>query len=60
VARTRLLGFREDVVIRIRGTAAETRVDMRSASRVPWHDLGSNAARVEAFLSDLRDAMAER
>lgn len=56
VARTRILGLSEDVVIRIRPEGAASRVDMRSASRLGRHDLGENARRIRAFLTDLAAA----
>ena len=55
VARTPVMGFREDVVIRIRGNDEESRVDMRSSSRYGSHDIGSNAARIRGFLESLED-----
>jgi hypothetical protein len=60
VARTRVFGFRDDVVIRIVGSNTESRIDMRSASRIGWHDLGTNARRVVDFLTEFRDKAAER
>jgi uncharacterized protein (DUF1499 family) len=33
---------------------------MRSASRIGWHDLGTNARRVVDFLTEFRDKAAER
>jgi uncharacterized protein (DUF1499 family) len=56
VARTLVMGFREDVVIRIRTIEKGMRVDMRSASRYGSHDFGSNARRVESFLAELNEA----
>jgi len=53
VARTPIMGFRDDIVIRIRGTEEDARVDMRSSSRYGFHDLGSNASRIRAFLDAL-------
>ena len=53
VARTPIMGFREDIVIRIRGTDEESRVDMRSSSRYGFHDIGSNASRIRGFLESL-------
>jgi uncharacterized protein (DUF1499 family) len=53
-ARTRWLGFRDDVVVRIRPDGAGSRVDVRSASRVGVSDLGTNARRIRAFLDALR------
>lgn len=60
VARTRVFGFRDDVVIRIVGSNTESRIDMRSASRIGWHDFGTNARRVVDFLTEFRDRAAER
>jgi uncharacterized protein (DUF1499 family) len=57
VARTALLGMRDDIVIRLRRAGEGTRVDIRSASRYGRHDLGANAARVDALLTDLATAM---
>lgn len=53
VARTLLLGFRDDVVIVVAAEGDHTRLDMRSASRFGEHDLGANAERVRAFLNEL-------
>lgn len=55
VARTPIMGFRDDVVIRIRGNDEESRVDMRSSSRYGFHDIGSNAARISTFLENLEE-----
>ena len=54
--RTFWFGFADDVVVRITdGDDAGSRVDVRSLSRVGVGDLGTNAARVRAFLSALSD-----
>jgi uncharacterized protein (DUF1499 family) len=53
VAVSRIMGYRNDVVIRIRPTAKGARVDMRSASRYGARDLGSNAERIESLMDDL-------
>jgi uncharacterized protein (DUF1499 family) len=58
IARTPILGFREDIVVRVRGSADGARVDVRSASRYGHHDLGSNAARVRSLLEDIDDTAA--
>jgi uncharacterized protein (DUF1499 family) len=55
VARTPIMGFRDDVVIRISPIGQGTRVDVRSASRYGTHDFGANAARLRAFLEELDD-----
>jgi hypothetical protein len=51
------MGFREDVVVRIRGDGEGSRIDVRSASRYGYHDLGGNAARVRALLDDIDEAV---
>lgn len=49
------LGWREEAVLRIEGTAAESTVDMRSVSLHAVHDFGSNGTRIEEFLVALDD-----
>ena len=56
VARTPIMGFREDVSIRISPDDEDSRVDVRSASRYFESDLGSNAARVRKLMDDLNTA----
>jgi hypothetical protein len=58
VARTPILGFRDDVVVRIRATSDGARIDVRSASRYGRNDLGTNAARVRALIDDIDDVLA--
>jgi len=53
VARSLILGFPEDVVVRIRATNDGTRLDVRSASRYGRSDLGSNASRVRNLITDI-------
>lgn len=52
-ASTPWIGFRDDVVIRIVNAGAETRVDLRSKSRVGRGDAGMNAKRIRAFRDQL-------
>ena len=56
VARTPIMGFREDVSIRVSPDDEDSRVDIRSASRNFESDLGSNAARVRKLMEDLNNA----
>jgi hypothetical protein len=56
-ARTLIMGFRDDVVIRVSARGNGTRVDVRSASRYGLHDFGANARRVRALLSDIDDVV---
>ncbi len=48
---TRFMGFKDDVVIRLRAEGGGTRIDIRSKSRVGMGDVGANAARVRTFLA---------
>jgi uncharacterized protein (DUF1499 family) len=56
VTRSLLLGFRDDIVIRIRSVNGRSRIDMRSASRYGRQDFGVNARRVIAALDEMRAA----
>lgn len=49
VDTTTIMGFKDDIVIRIRTNAEGTIVDLRSVSRVGVGDLGANAARIRRF-----------
>jgi hypothetical protein len=57
-ARTFILGFPADVALRLTDEDGTTYVDMRSAWRYGAHDLGDNADRVTAFLTELDVEMA--
>jgi uncharacterized protein (DUF1499 family) len=56
IAKTPVMGFREDVAIRITSDGDGSRVDIRSSSRYFEHDLGSNAARISALIDDINTA----
>ena len=47
-------GFKDDVVIRITAHDNGSRVDIRSVSRVGRSDVGTNAARIRAFLREFQ------
>lgn len=51
--RTLILGFTDDVVMRVTADNRRARVDIRSASRYGRHDLGRNALRVRAIAKEL-------
>ncbi len=53
-ARTAWFGFRDDIVVRVRAAGQQSRVDVRSTSRVGRGDAGKNADRVRKFLALLR------
>ncbi|MDP1584896.1 MAG: DUF1499 domain-containing protein [Bradyrhizobium sp.] len=56
IAQTPIMGFREDVTIRIKPDGEGSRVDIRSSSRYFESDLGSNAARVTRLIEDINSA----
>lgn len=56
VALTAVMGFREDISIRIRKIGNMVRIDMRSASRYGARDFGSNARRIIAFMAQIGEA----
>ena len=57
IAQTLIMGFREDVTIRIKPDGEGSRVDIRSSSRYFESDLGSNAARVAKLIEDINAAV---
>jgi uncharacterized protein (DUF1499 family) len=60
VALTPIMGFRDDVVVRIRNDGEGARVDIRSASRYGPHDLGGNASRITRFLEEVDESLGEQ
>ncbi|MBL8573639.1 MAG: DUF1499 domain-containing protein [Hyphomicrobiaceae bacterium] len=59
VARTLVLGFRDDVAIRILPDSGGARIDLRSVSRFGKHDLGANAERIREFHRVLDQVVVE-
>lgn len=53
-ATTRWFGFKDDVVVRVRGDGTRSTLDVRSVSRVGGSDVGTNAARIRQFLDTVR------
>ncbi len=47
-------GFKDDIVVRVTPTAAGSRLDVRSVSRLGEGDLGKNAARIRAYVRRLQ------
>jgi uncharacterized protein (DUF1499 family) len=58
VARTAIMGFRDDVVVRVRADGDGTRIDVRSSSRYGTFDFGTNASRIRSLLDEIEDAIA--
>lgn len=50
---TTLLGWRDEVAVRVRGNAQGSVIDMRSTATHGWHDLGENGRRIEDFMLTL-------
>ena len=51
-----IMGFRDDVAIRVNPLGTGSQIDIRSASRLAWHDFGANASRVRQLLEEIDDA----
>jgi len=57
VATSRLFGFQDDIVVRVRPEGeGGSRVDVRSKSRDGKGDRGVNAARIRSFMAELARA----
>lgn len=54
VERSLIMGFPDDITIRIRALPDQTRIDIRSASRYGRHDFGVNANRIRKFARELQ------
>jgi uncharacterized protein (DUF1499 family) len=52
--QTLWFGFTDDIVVRITPDGAGSRIDVRSVSRVGKSDIGTNAARIRAYLDQIR------
>ena len=52
--QTIIMGFTDDIVVRVEGNLNRSRIDVRSASRYGSIDLGQNATRVRRFLAELK------
>jgi uncharacterized protein (DUF1499 family) len=60
VARTPIMGFRDDVVVRVRQDGDASRIDVRSSSRYGTFDFGANAARIRSLLDEVEEAIASQ
>jgi uncharacterized protein (DUF1499 family) len=60
VARTPIMGFRDDVIVRIRTEAHGSRIDIRSSSRYGTFDFGTNAKRVRALIDDIDSELSDQ
>jgi uncharacterized protein (DUF1499 family) len=60
VARTPIMGFRDDVVIRVRADVDGSRIDARSSSRYGTFDFGANAARLRTLIDEIEEALVSQ
>jgi uncharacterized protein (DUF1499 family) len=60
VARTPIMGFRDDVVIRVRAETDGSRIDARSSSRYGTFDFGTNAARIRTLIDEIEEAIVNQ
>jgi hypothetical protein len=54
VDKSLIMGFPDDITIRIKAMPDQTRIDIRSASRFGRHDFGANARRIRRFATELQ------
>ena len=59
VDQTLILGFKDDVIVRVSVIEEGSQVDMRSVSRVGRSDLGANSKRIQQFMSLLENRSFE-
>ena len=52
-AKTHVMGFVDDVIVRVTDEGESAYVDMRSASRFGARDFGANARRIAEFMNAL-------
>ena len=55
VATTRWFHFKDDIVVKVSESDGQSRIDVRSVSRVGKSDIGTNARRIRAYLKILRE-----
>ena len=55
--RSMIMGFTDDVIVRVKGDDAHTLIDVRSVSRYGMHDFGANADRIRALYGEVNAAL---
>jgi uncharacterized protein (DUF1499 family) len=58
IARSAVFRMPYDITIRLRPLAGQTRVDIRSVSRVGRHDFGGDAGEIRKFAAALQDVVS--
>lgn len=59
IDRSLVMGFDQDITVRLRPLAGKTRIDLRSATRQGRHDFGANGKRIEQFAEELQSQLGE-
>lgn len=59
VARSPVMGFKDDVAIRVISAGGDSKIDVRSASRYGDHDFGSNAQRISSLFTEVKAGMEQ-
>jgi len=54
ISKTLIMGFSDDVVIRVSAVGSESQIDVRSASRYGHHDFGTNARRINRLFAEVK------
>ncbi len=57
--KTLIMGYVDDVVVRVSGDDQGARIDVRSSSRFGKHDFGNNALRIDTLFSEVRSGLAK-
>lgn len=60
IDRTLIMRFPDDITIRVRPGAGQSRIDVRSVSRYGRHDFGVNARRIEKFARQMQEQLDAR
>ena len=55
--RTIIMGYTDDVLVRVTGDDTHAFIDVRSVSRYGMHDLGANADRIRALFAEVKAAL---
>ena len=55
IDKSLFLGLADDIAIRVKPSGNQTRIDIRSASRIGRHDFGANAARIKKYATDVQE-----
>jgi uncharacterized protein (DUF1499 family) len=55
--RTMIMGYTDDVLVRITGDDSRAFIDVRSVSRYGMHDLGANAKHIRTLFAEVKSAL---